>query len=179
MQSGKTLIELLIALSIFAILFTGVVPSAQSLYTQHRITAELNLISSYVQLARIDAIEQHRSVLLCPSPDFKRCEFSDWSLPKMLFFDRNLNNVRDNEEAIYFAGEPLSGSLLIKGPKKAVRFYEDGTIASTATLTVCDKNNDPRYSKAVFISLQGRIRLSQDINKDGKHQKTNGTNLFC
>jgi prepilin-type N-terminal cleavage/methylation domain-containing protein len=179
MQSGKTLLELLIALSIFAILFTGVIPSAQSLYIQHRITAELNLMSSYIQLARINAIEQHTSVTLCPSPDYKSCDTSDWSLPKMLFFDGNANNERDNDEPIYYAGEWLSRSLMMKGPDRTIRFFEDGAVASTATVIVCYQDNAPRYSKAVIVSLQGRVRLSRDLNLDGMHQKGNGDNLYC
>lgn len=179
MQTGKTLLELLIALSIFSVLFMGVVQSAQSLYVQHRITAELNLISSYIQSARNSAIEQHTSILLCPSADFKHCDVSNWALPKMLFYDRNHNSKRDTDEPLYYAGEHLSRSLLIKGPKKVIRFLEDGAVASTASVILCNKANDPYFSKAVIVSLQGRVRLSRDLNQDGRHQKTNGDNLYC
>ena len=179
MQKGTTLLELLVVLAVFTIVFTGVVPSANELYQRHRITAQVNLMSSYAYLARSQAIEQHRSAVLCPTSDFQKCDVKNWHLAKMLFFDNNQNNKRDDDEPIEYAGERAPASIKIKGPNKLIRFYEDGIVASTASLIVCTSYNDERFSRAIFISLQGRVRLSQDLNGDGKHQKGNGSSLLC
>jgi len=146
---------------------------------RQRITAEVNYLSSLIQLARVQAIEQQTSAILCPSQNFINCEPSDWQLPKMLFYDYNHNRLRDRNEPIVYAGERVNRLLLFKGPNKLIRFYEEGTVASTASFIICPKNQNPSFNRAIFISLQGRVRLSEDSNHDGIHERGSGARLEC
>ncbi|MDD2863748.1 MAG: GspH/FimT family pseudopilin [Methylococcales bacterium] len=59
---GFTLIELMITVAIMSILLTVGLPSFQSIITDSRLTATANAMLSAYQLARFEAIKQHKDV---------------------------------------------------------------------------------------------------------------------
>ncbi|WP_034475252.1 GspH/FimT family pseudopilin [Aestuariibacter salexigens] len=177
-QYGVTLTELLITIAIVAILVTVVVPSVRDLIIQQRIIAELNELSGLVQLARSQAIDQHVSITLCPSKDHSRCS-SNWNHGKILFNDADGNRVRSESEELLHAVKHISKYNLLSGPKNNIVFRQAGDIASPATLLLCDKDNNAEFARALTISLQGRVKLSQDTNNDGIYEDNAGNALEC
>ena len=65
LQSGLTLIELLVAVAVLAILLSIGIPSFQSLVAQNRATSAANELQSTLQFARSTAIAQARPVTVC------------------------------------------------------------------------------------------------------------------
>lgn len=65
LQSGLTLIELMVAVSVLAILLSIGIPSFQSLVAQNRATSAANELQSTLQFARSTAIAQARPVTVC------------------------------------------------------------------------------------------------------------------
>ena len=178
-QEGLTLLEMLIVLALIGILLTAVVPSAVSILDKSRITAQLNRMSSLLQYTRYQAIEQNMPVVLCATPDMINCDINNWHLPKMLFADSNFDQIRDPSEALIHASTHVPKSVRMEGPRKLIRFYEDGTIGSPATILICPSNTNEKLNRALFISLQGRVRLSLDSNGDEVHERGNGKALRC
>nr|WP_284731278.1 GspH/FimT family pseudopilin [Glaciecola sp. XM2] len=178
-QKGATLLELMIVVTLMAILLTAVIPSAADIIDKSRVTAQVNHISSVLQYTRYNAIDEHTSTSLCPTNNLRDCDFRDWNLPKMLFSDRNFNNIRDENEALIYATQKTGTGVSMTGPRRALRFYENGVIGSPATLVICPERDVPKLNRALFVSLQGRVRLSEDRNQDGIHEKGNGDPLVC
>lgn len=178
-QSGLTLLEMMTVLAVLAILFSAVVPNATDMIDKSRVTAQINHMSSLLRYTRHNAIDNYLSTSLCPSANLRDCDFSDWNLPKMLFSDRNFNDIRDNDEVLVYASSKTAKGVIMQGPTRALRFYENGVIGSPASIIVCSEQDKPKLTRALFVSLQGRVRLSEDTNEDEIHERANGEALFC
>ncbi|WP_371194440.1 GspH/FimT family pseudopilin [Glaciecola sp. SC05] len=178
-QLGLTLVEILIGLALLSIVFGFAAPSAVSIIDKHRITAQVNYMSSVLQYTRHHAVDQHIIAALCPSDDLRTCNVNDWNLPKMLFADHNHNGMRDQNEALIHATPKMPSGVFMRGPNKIVRFYEDGTIGTPTTILICPQRAQQTLNRALFISLQGRVRPSQDTNQDEIHERGNKQALVC
>lgn len=177
-QQGLTLVELLIALAIMAILLTVVAPNIQSILTKNRITADINEMSSVVQYARFSAIDQSNTALVCPSDDFENCS-SNWDLPKIVFIDNNANGSRDSSEALLMTTEATNSQQHFSGPNAALAFDESGISNMSVSLVLCPNDNDTEFARSVNVNQQGRTRISIDSNNDGIHEDVSGNNLSC
>ena len=177
-QRGLTLLEMLLGLSIIALTMTFVVPSAHDIFTQNRIISELNRTSSLLQYARLYALETKQTMSVCPASNFSTCS-SDWRASKIVFADINDNGIRDSTEPLILSTETSEIQNVMSGPASPIRFFFSGSSASPATIKICDASEDSRFSRALFVSLQGRVTMSKDNDGDGVYETNAGTALAC
>lgn len=176
--TGLTLIELMITIAIMSILVTAVGPMVRDILIQNRLIGQINELSAVIQLARHSAINEQATSIVCPSSDFANCTL-DWDLPKMAFLDLDNDGVRGvNEEIIAGTSRSISHYNLT-GPAGVISFQGNGVVATPSTLRLCHDSNEPQFARAVTVSLQGRVRVSQDTNNDGIHETNAGDNLSC
>jgi type IV fimbrial biogenesis protein FimT len=175
---GTTLVELMVAVGILAIVGTLGVPSFLSIITKARITSETNQLNGLIRFARFKAIEQQQLTLLCPTSDYSHCD-TDWNEPKIVFIDTNNNNERDPQEPMLMSMPKSHDSNQLYSHKKTIKFYESGITASPASVRICPASNDAKYARLLTVSLQGKIKLSSDRNNDGIHENSAGTALSC
>jgi type IV fimbrial biogenesis protein FimT len=175
---GTTLIELMVVVSILAILGTLGVPSFLSIITKSRITSETNQLNGLIRFARFKAIEEEQLTILCPTSDYSICN-NDWNAPKIVFIDANHNNERDPKEPMLMSMPKSNDNNQIYSRKKALKFYESGITASPASLRICPVSKDAKYARLLTVSLQGKIKLSSDKNGDGIHENSAGVALSC
>ncbi|AXT39752.1 prepilin-type N-terminal cleavage/methylation domain-containing protein [Alteromonas sp. BL110] len=177
-QKGLTLLEMLVAVAVLAIILTTVAPSIQSILIKNRITSDINNLSAVVQRARFTAVDEQASVVLCPTENYTACT-SSWKKAKMVFVDTNGNGSRDNSEALIVASDPLNSANAIYGVTGSLTFDEQGAIDTAATITLCPKDNDADYASALLLSLYGRISIAVDSDDDGKKEDLDGDALSC
>lgn len=175
---GVTLLELMISVAIISILVTVVGPNARDLLLRNRITAQINELSGVVQYARHTAIDQQVDTVVCPTADFASCS-TDWHLAKMVFADWDGSGDLNGDEEILAATDQLAGGLNMTGPNLALVFNVSGAANTAATLLICPDDNDQEFARALLLSLQGRVRVSQDDNHDGIHEDLQGNALSC
>jgi type IV fimbrial biogenesis protein FimT len=178
LNEGFTLFEMLIVIAVSYIILGIVAPSAKRILDINRIAADINHTSALVRYARTLAISQIETIKLCPASDHSVCDRS-WQLPIIVFADSNSNNIRDDDEPLLASGTAIAKHHKMSGPKSPITFRENGTNASPASITLCPVSNDSTLARAIYISLQGRTRLSQDYNNDGIHERVKNTNLNC
>ncbi len=177
-QKGLTLLEMLVAVAVLAIILTTVAPSIQSVLIKNRITSDINNLSAVVQRARFTAVDEQASVVLCPTENYTACT-SSWKKAKMVFVDKNGNGSRDNSEALIVASDPLNSANAIYGVTGSLTFDEQGAIDTAATITLCPKDNDADYASALLLSLYGRISIAVDSDDDGEKEDLDGNALSC
>ncbi len=100
---GFSLYELLMTMTLVALVLTLGIPSFGSIVANHRLKVEVNALFHAVHLARKGSIVRRRAVTLCPSYDGLICEPNfDWSMGWMMFVntDRDYPVARDVDEAI-------------------------------------------------------------------------------
>ena len=177
-QRGVTLLEMMMGISIIGLTITFVVPSAHSIFTQNRIISEINRTSSLLQYARLHAVETKQTITVCPASNFSTCS-NDWSASKIVFADINDNNIRDTTEPMLLSTETSELQNVMTGPNTAIQFFFTGSSATPATIKICNSGEEARFSRALFVSLQGRVTTSKDSDGDGVYETNAGTALDC
>jgi type IV fimbrial biogenesis protein FimT len=177
-QKGLTLLEMLVAVSILAIVLTSVAPNIQSILVKNKITSDLNNLSAIAQHARFTAVDEQTSVVLCPTENYSTCS-SDWKSAKMVFIDANTNDKRDDSEALIVTSDPLNAANIIYGISGPIVFNEQGGIDTAGTITLCPKTNENTYASALLLSLYGRISVAVDSDGNGVKEDLSGTDLSC
>jgi type IV fimbrial biogenesis protein FimT len=147
---GFTLIELMMAVSVAAILLALAAPSFQQAMGKNRLSSAASELTGAVQLARAEAIRNNRRVTLCRSEDGSACSAASSTWPGwILFVDSNSDGVRNNNEPVVKAGtfdDPvvMLSSASLTGAGERITFRGDGTARASngqsllsGTLSVC------------------------------------------
>ncbi|HTY49893.1 MAG TPA: GspH/FimT family pseudopilin, partial [Steroidobacteraceae bacterium] len=77
-QAGVTLIELMVVITVAAILLAVGIPTFKNITTSYRISGEINGLLGDMQFARAEAIKEGQSVTICVSPDGVSCSGASW-----------------------------------------------------------------------------------------------------
>lgn len=175
-QKGLTLMELMITMAILGIVMTIVVPSAQTILIQNRIVGEINELSGLVQFARATAIDEQADTVLCPSTNFSTCT-ENWDNPKMVFTDLDGDGERSDDEELLVGTSSISSANDLTGPEDVIRFQANGSVSSPSSLVLCHTSQELKYARAITVSLQGRVRSSQDSDDDSVYEDNAGNPL--
>ncbi|MEL7296710.1 MAG: GspH/FimT family pseudopilin [Pseudomonadota bacterium] len=166
---GFTLLELIIALAITAIVSTVGVPAMSDWLGNQRVRAESRLLWQHLGLARQTAVLRRQVVVACPTLDGLRCDDAlDWSQGWMMFI--NLDDDRPaqkdpNERLI--SRHQSHDRIRIVSNRRTLRFSGDLQRASNGRLLVCGDRAGQSPTQLV-ISPTGRTRLvTGDTNTGG------------
>lgn len=177
-QNGVTLIELMITLAIITIILTAVAPSIQSILIKNRIVAEINEMSSLIRFARHHAINEQAPVSVCPSSDHINCS-SDWNDPKIVFIDLDNNGIRAAAEELVVSISAISSTNTMTGPAGSLIFLGTGESSVATEILLCHDNKKAEYARSLSITLQGRVKMSTDSDRNGVNENAAGTPLSC
>jgi type IV fimbrial biogenesis protein FimT len=178
LQKGVTLIELMITVSIFAIILAFIGPSIQSILIKNRIVAEINETSSLIQYARHHAIDEQAQVVVCPSKDFSVCS-TDWNDPKIVFIDDDDNEIRGATEDLLVTISATSTISVMTNSTDIIKFAETGEANLATEILLCHKDGSAEYARSLSLTLQGRVKMSTDSDRNGVNENAAGTELSC
>lgn len=177
-QKGLTLIEMLISLAILAIVITAVGPNIQSILIKNRIVSEINELSAVIQYARSHSIDQQITTVVCPSDDYLVCN-TNWNKPKIVFVDTDNNGDRSANEELLASTGTISANNYMHGPAYSLSFSATGEAAANSNLVICHSGKQAEYARQLSITLQGRVKMSSDSDRNGIHEDTFGTAISC
>ncbi len=177
-HKGVTLIELMITVSIVAIILAFIGPSIQSILIKNRIVAEINETSSLIQYARHHAIDEQAQVVVCPSKDYSVCS-KDWNDPKIVFIDDDNNFIRSTTEDLLVTIGATSTTSLMTNSTDIIKFSETGEANLATEILLCHKDGKAKYARSLFVSLQGRVKMSADSDRNGVNENAAGAELSC
>ena len=149
-RRGFTLVELMVTLSVAAILLAIAAPSFDDAVGTSRLSGTVSELSSAVQLARSEAIRRNRRATLCRSDDGSTCSsgagsWGGW----IVFVDADSSGQRDGTETVVKSGSfgsplQLLPSAAITALNNRITFRGDGIARNSdgftllnATLAVC------------------------------------------
>lgn len=157
-QSGFTLIELMVTLSVAIIILSVGVPNYRVFVQDSLLIAQSNSFHSAIALTKSEAIKRSSRVTLCPSSNGTSCTGGTaWSNGWIVFTNPNGNNVVDAGDEILQVGAALSGGSTLSGGKTRITFTSNGfSMASNDTFSLCDSRG-ATYSKVLVLNNQGRI----------------------
>lgn len=160
--SGFTLVELVITVSILAILGGLAAPSFSAMWLDARRTTAVNGFVHSVFLARSTAISSSRTVTVCRSTDAQTCShrLDDWEAGWMVFVNRDDDRppTRDADESV-LAVYPASPGSSITSNRTSYSFRPDVHRVVNGSIVFCDRRGSA-HARAVIINSAGRPRVS-------------------
>lgn len=97
---GLTLIEMLVVISLIAILGALATPSLTGLLNRSRIAGEINRLVGDLQFARSEAIKRGQPVTVCASSDGTTCDTTLWHSGWIVFSDPVASAAVPDPEAV-------------------------------------------------------------------------------
>ena len=121
-SKGFTLIELIVTVSVVAILAAIAFPNFQSLIRSNRLATAHNEVIGLVNLARSDAIRNNQGGAVCGSSNGTSCD-GKWNLGMLAFSDSDGDGAFSNSETVlrYTA---VNSALVVTGPTNALIAFD-------------------------------------------------------
>jgi len=163
---GYSLYELLMTMTLVAIIIGLGLPSFSGLAARNRLHVEINALFHAIHLARKESIMRKRVVSLCPSVDGLNCEPGrDWSTGWLMFenTDRDEPPYRDKGEALLQA-HIVGENVLIMANRRGFTLRATQKRATNGTFVVCDRA-ERVVPVALVVSYTGRPRVTQETRR--------------
>lgn len=164
-NAGFSLLELMVTVSIMAILVSLGVPAFQDFALKQRLNAAVNALHNDLLLARSQAIHRDMQVIACPWTVGSGCTGkTDWSEGWIVFGDSNEDNNFQDGESILRHGQKVENVMIHSTTGRTnFRFYSNGTApGSNGSISLCGLGG-PKKARKLVISNLGRVR--RDVAK--------------
>lgn len=173
---GFTMIELLVAIAIAAIMLGLAVPSFIDFMVRNRLVTYNNEFVASLAFARSEAIRRAGPVSVCKSSTGTSCGGA-WSDGWIVFVntDNDSPAVVDAGETVLRVHDALSSGYTLNANnnfKNYVTYSSDGSANQIGTFVFC-RNNQTVGAQAVTLTRL-RPRAGQDLNGNGIPEKSEG-----
>lgn len=159
---GFTLTELLITLAIAGILAMIGAPAMGSLLARTQDASIESSIAGGLRNARNAAVMHNARVVVCPSPDGRRCRpDGDWQHGWLIAQDTDHDGQPDAGQPIIDvqAAMPEGTRLITSVGRTRIDFQPSGSAGgSNVTFTICHARE--RSGRAVVVANSGRVRVA-------------------
>lgn len=178
-HSGFTLVELLVALGVFALLVGIGVPGLSALVQNNRMTASVNDLVATLQLARSEAVKRRQPIAICHSDNAEgdaECGGNGWQDGWLVWVDDDDDRQRDADELVLRASGGLGKNLIITaqaGADDDTALVESMTFQPSGfprdigggNLLFCDARASDDHARVVNLSPTGRAqaRMPSDV----------------
>ncbi len=173
-QSGFTIIELLVAMVVVAILTAIAGPSFNALIDSNARRTQLASIGGDLRHARGEALGKRVEVVICSSTDGTTCSGNaDWSNGWIIFLDRNANQAPDygtntcalDEDCLISSQAALTQQVTLNSDSNFVVFSRLGERdGGSSTFRLCSEDalaiNDVDNSHTVSIAASGSVSVA-------------------
>ena len=175
-QYGFTIIELMIAVALMAIIAAIATPSFSFMMMNNRMASEINQFVGSLHFTRSEAIKRGQVVKVCTrNVAGDACDTAKNWTDGWIVMDSSGTPLK-----VY---PPLRGGDTLIGDGNTgdeIQFNANGFATGfNGTVKMCESDNDLNNARGVIVATTGRIRLARDSNADGIVEDGSGTNLTC
>ena len=139
---GFTLIELMVSLSVIAILMVLAAPSWRDQTAQNRLVANTNKLVGALAFTRSEAVKQGLQTTLCSSDDLSNaspsCTSSAWQDGWLIWTDLDDDGSLDSPGEIVRMSEATQGGITITPSNTLLAFNSTGFTTTPGTFKLCD-----------------------------------------
>jgi type IV fimbrial biogenesis protein FimT len=176
-SSGFTVVELIVALAVVAILATAALPAMGGLISRNKVASEVNRLASDLLFARNSAVTRGRVVTVCRSGDQTACLSSPSAAGRLdagwmtYTADEPLENFDGALGEVLKVGEKVSETIEIRvlgnQAPDYISFLPSGRIEGASpgniVITICKdgQSTDQVTGRRVTLSTSGRPSLSE------------------
>lgn len=155
---GFTLVELMVTLSVIAILAVVAVPSMGWMANASRLSGSADDMVTLLQMARSEAVRRNAQVQVCASSNGTSCSgATTWT--RVIAHGRDLAASGAPDEVLRDA--TLPAKVQIAGPAAGIVFRPSGVIDAETTITICVPTSTPPENQRVLtIMVSGVIKVA-------------------
>ena len=174
-QTGFTLTELLVAVSVMSTLTVVGVPAMQSTIRNNEIATQSANFYSFLRFARSEAVKRRTQVVICKSSDGSSCTTKgDWSQGWVVFEDLNGDASVDTTEAVLRSNADMATKDVSAKASTSIADYvgfaptgfarkSDGS-SQSGLIVICDAGGFSENAKALRVAQSGQVRLAKAID---------------
>lgn len=189
-QSGFTLIELIVTVTLAAILMGIGIPSFMETIRSNRLTSATNDLITAFNLARAEAVKRGKMVTVrrVDNSSFTKVGAgAQWENGYDIFVDDDADGVFDAGETFIrtFPGLPLDYTLRRTSNGPRISFLATGGASSVGSFVICDDWDgnaipEAKTSRLLTLTTSGRVRNYKDSDDppDGIPNASNGSNIL-
>lgn len=160
-QSGMTVIEVLITLAVVGVLLSVAMPSLSGFVENGQVNNDTSNLYNSLQLARSHSATRNTRISLCkidPATPAVCANAANWESGWIVFEDVDQDDVRDAGEEIFFTSMGMSPNTIVSTTDFAsvISFLPSGGVASNGILTICVNGN---IANSISINATGRSRI--------------------
>ena len=156
---GFTLVELLITVSILAILLAIAAPSFRDLIQSNRTQTIANDLTTALQFARSEAVKRNVKVDICRRNQNACADATDWG---------NGWLVKINGGAALRVWEAVGGQNTVTGPDETLTYRPNGLLTK-------DSDDDDIPFTVAFANCTGKTQYTIGLTATGRVTSTKGT----
>jgi len=157
-QNGFTLLEMMVAVAVVAILMAVGLPSFDYVIKTNRISSQANTIVGTFQYARSEAVNRGVNVRVEPIVDGK-----DWSRGWQVRIDGNDNNdFNDTTEDIVIKNFDGIENGTLTTTQEFNIFYPGGDTDVANTLELRASECDGDFKRIINVNLSGLVTINSD-----------------
>lgn len=180
---GFTLLELLISMSILAVLLGVSLPNFGILIEQKKSDVVIRKLAQSLELAKTAAIQNASLVTLCKSLEGKECG-GQWQDGVLIFTDNNGDRKINEADSIvrYINFPGLRGSIKWRAfqNRQYLQITSLGfTRYQNGNFTYCPFDGNMLLARQLIINRTARARLAMDTDGDGIRENSRGKPLSC
>jgi len=163
-EAGFTLIELMVGITVLALLLAVGVPSFTNLIRNNRLATQTNEIVTALNMARSEALKRGLPVSLCVSSDQASCDTGtpDWADGWIMFVDRGAPGEVDGTDELLQVGTPVSEGFSVtetEADEAFMQFLPSGLVSALDDRRFqLEWAAEPEgHTRCVSVSVGGRI----------------------
>jgi type IV fimbrial biogenesis protein FimT len=166
-SAGFTMLELVMVISIAAILLVIGVPSFRYMATANRVSSEVNALISDLQFARAEAIKEGQTVVACASTDGSTCNNTNlWDNGWIVCSDPLNDGTCDNGQTVHRIQKPFTStdSFTASGNTTSLTFNREGFAVALPGIVTIALHISPvvaSYTRCVAISAVGTLTVQK------------------
>lgn len=160
-QRGFTLIEMMITISIAAILLSLAVPSFSAMQRRSQINTQTNALVSGLALARSEASKRGQRVSMCARNGTLCTASTDWSNGWLAFLDLNGNGNLDAGEDLLQASPTTNQGVTLTSTQNAITYQVSGENLTQTSITITKSGCGSGEKRVITVEVTGRTSLAK------------------
>ena len=159
-QSGLTLIELVVAIALAAVIVALAAPSLMNLQARRAADAALSVFTDDLALARSEAIKRGNSVTICSSSDGSTCRgATEWREGWIVYVNAPAPRSAGAASDVLRVQGPVQGIGSMQATRKSLTFRPTGVGDAIAGHVQVTPQADTAQMRLLCVSALGRASL--------------------
>jgi type IV fimbrial biogenesis protein FimT len=166
---GFTLLELMTALAVLAILAGVGIPAFRDIVRNNQIAAESGDMVTALTLARSEALKRGMRVSVCGADGDECSDEADWSGGWIVFTDDfgDMGVIDEQDEVLQVWPAPLSGVVVGTADTQSVTFDRTARAEFEEGFTVRKEGCGKEQLRTIEVKLSGRVSLTRSDCPEG------------